>query len=533
MASLRTRKRKDGSDYYAVLYRLAGKQTSTSFEDFASAAKFCDLANKVGPANALLTLRRDTTASTLTVEQWLTHHIDHLTGVDLNTVEKYRAYLRNDIAEPLGAMPLAALTREHIAQWVKGMQEPNDMGWTPSAKTIANKHGFLAGALNWAVAADHIPANPCTGIRLPRDDDAHEMLFLSREQFALLRDSVTEYWQPLVEFLVASGCRWGEAVALRPSDVDRKAATVRIARSWKYGNGGYRLGAPKTPKSKRTINIPTSVLDKLDYSHEWLFVNRTGGPVRAQGFSARVWAPALERAWPSLDANGAPVKDKSQILRPRIHDLRHTCAWTADAAGPDGEPRASCRSMGRALVRLVQLVILLLVQLVILLLVQLVFLPLGEPGESLADRRRGQLRLPGPGTVGGQIGLDRCRAERLGRPPGELAHHIRRQQVLRRQGVLVGERRDNGAYRCQPSRRDRVPFRPAVRGRGAVGQGERGPRQVRLGLGPGPVDGPLPLRRVPARAPAPESLELGEVMLGSRHGACGLHDRRVGQHPAR
>ena len=33
MASLRTRSRKDGTVYYAVLYRDSGKQTSTSFED--------------------------------------------------------------------------------------------------------------------------------------------------------------------------------------------------------------------------------------------------------------------------------------------------------------------------------------------------------------------------------------------------------------------------------------------------------------------------------------------------------------------
>ena len=101
-----------------------------------------------------------------------------------------------------------------------------------------------------------------------------------------------------MEFLVASGCRWGEAVALKPGDIDLDAGTVRISRSWKYGSGGYRVGATKTPKSNRTINVPTATLDKLDFSDEWVFVNRDGGPVRIHGFSARVWAPAVGRAWP-------------------------------------------------------------------------------------------------------------------------------------------------------------------------------------------------------------------------------------------
>ena len=60
MASLRRRSRKNGSEYYAVLYRLNGKQTSTSFEDFSSANRFRELATKFGPENALLAVRVDT-----------------------------------------------------------------------------------------------------------------------------------------------------------------------------------------------------------------------------------------------------------------------------------------------------------------------------------------------------------------------------------------------------------------------------------------------------------------------------------------
>ena len=49
MASLRNMSRKNGTAYVQVLYRLNGKQTSTSFEDAASAAKFRDLVDAVAP----------------------------------------------------------------------------------------------------------------------------------------------------------------------------------------------------------------------------------------------------------------------------------------------------------------------------------------------------------------------------------------------------------------------------------------------------------------------------------------------------
>ncbi|MGA7049718.1 MAG: site-specific integrase, partial [Mycobacterium sp.] len=69
-----------------------------------------------------------------------------------------------------------------------------------SAKTAANKHGFLAGALNAALRAGHLSANPCDGNRMRRDAPS-EMVFLTHEEFALLYSCVTEHWRPLVEFL--------------------------------------------------------------------------------------------------------------------------------------------------------------------------------------------------------------------------------------------------------------------------------------------------------------------------------------------
>jgi CHASE1-domain containing sensor protein len=48
MASLRPGTRGDGSTYVQVLYRLDGKQSSTSFEDLASAKKFQKVVDKFG-----------------------------------------------------------------------------------------------------------------------------------------------------------------------------------------------------------------------------------------------------------------------------------------------------------------------------------------------------------------------------------------------------------------------------------------------------------------------------------------------------
>ena len=150
MASLRVAR--TGSTYHAVLYRLDGKQTSTSFEDLPTATKFKNLADKFGPAKALEIVGADTGLSAMTVGEWLEHHISHLTGLRKSTLYDYRSYLKNDIGPVLGELPLAGLTRDDIAQWMQAMIDKGASG-----KTVANKHGFLSSALNAAVRAGRIP----------------------------------------------------------------------------------------------------------------------------------------------------------------------------------------------------------------------------------------------------------------------------------------------------------------------------------------------------------------------------------------
>lgn len=325
--SVRIRTRSDGTAYSQVRFRHNSRETSISFDDHAEALKFDKLIRKVGPAKALeiarITLAAD---QQFTVGTWLAHHNDHLTGVEAGTLERYRSYAANDFAA-IEDIPLAALTEEDVALWLKALR--NRDGSKPSGKTIANKHGFLAGALNVAVRRGHLTTNPCEATALPVWE-REEMVFLEADEYAILIDAVPEYWRPLVTFLVTSGARWSEATALRPSDVDRAARAVRISRAWKKSSNGYTLGVPKTKTSVRTIDMPASVLDQLDYSQEWLFTNsgrgrrNHDGVVRIHNFHPNVWEPAVARA----QANGL-------TKTPRIHDLRHTCAsWLIEAGRP-------------------------------------------------------------------------------------------------------------------------------------------------------------------------------------------------------
>jgi integrase len=325
MASIRYRRRADGSTAYNVIYILLGRQTSVTFDSEHSATEFVQSIKLLGAERAMaafgipITMKAEKAKlSGETVCSWVANYIASRTGIAKSTLYDYESYLRNDINPAIGEIPLELLTRGDVVAWVQAM--------TGSGKTITNKHGLLSASLNAAVRAELIPSNPAAGIRLPRSE-RQEMVFLTKEEFAQLLAGFTDYWQPLIEFMALSGMRFGEISGLKPSDVDIEAGTVRISRARKrtYEKGAnYQIGSTKTQRSERTINVHRTVLEKLDYSGEWLFTNTRGGALLLAGWRTNVWYKSVARAQ-ALGLKKAP----------RVHDMRHTCAsWMVQAGVP-------------------------------------------------------------------------------------------------------------------------------------------------------------------------------------------------------
>jgi integrase len=188
---------------------------------------------------------------------------------------------------------------------------------------------LLRAALSAAQDRGEISANPArkatraaSGVRLPRKRPGKAAVFLSREESAQLVAEMPEHYGPLVEFLLATGCRIGEALALTPADVHDGKVTFSKSYSRRAdvdGNRPFQVGVAKTVASERTIPVPPDVLAKLSLTGALVFTNETGGPINADSFRKNVFVPATS------------VLPKHR--RPGIHDLRHTHASRLIDAG--------------------------------------------------------------------------------------------------------------------------------------------------------------------------------------------------------
>lgn len=344
MASIRERRRSDGTRSFAVLWRdpETGRQTSLTYDDEREARVAKELIEAAGGyAAEAARIAEAVRAPGPTVEAVIAEHIDLLTGVGPDTRSHYRGQLTRHIAPVLGPCPVAALTYRHVAGWVRAMADKN-----LSPKTIANVHGLLSAAMTTAVRLGYRGDNPCVGVELPRSVATRdEMTVLTRDEFGLLLAKIPAFYQPRVLTLVATGLRWGEATALTAGDVDLTArpATVRVTKAWKRdANRRWYVGPPKTKRARRTVSLPDDLVDVLlplvagKAPGALLFTNTVGAQLSSSRFWTTTWTPALDAACNPVRADGSPDPDAPRLTkRPRVHDLRHTHASWMIAAGTD------------------------------------------------------------------------------------------------------------------------------------------------------------------------------------------------------
>ena len=186
----------------------------------------------------------------MTVEERPDHHIAHLTGLRKSTLYDHRAYAKNDI------VPIRANYR---SQRLAGRHRPVDAGHDQQG-CVGQDHReqtwlLVLGAQRCRPGRAHL-GQPGSRSALAGERAGRDTTCLTHDEFAKLLAAVTEPWRPLVEFLVASGCRWGEATALRPSDVYCEAGTVRnhTGHERTYGVTGGRtnsFGALAMPSRRR------------------------------------------------------------------------------------------------------------------------------------------------------------------------------------------------------------------------------------------------------------------------------------------
>jgi integrase len=188
-----------------------------------------------------------------------------------------------------------------------------------------------------------IRTNPSKGVKLPRKQDS-DISFLQGDELAEFMTQLKgNIYAPLFEFMLATGCRPGEARAVMWSDIDWKKKTVYIQRSV-TDQTPYVFTEPKTSKGKRTVSLPDKTVDRLkahkadqgkerleagpDWSNlDLIFCDSKGEPLDRRNLAnkhlKKILKATAEKLHPSK--KGEAYK---RILGCSLYSLRHTSATT-------------------------------------------------------------------------------------------------------------------------------------------------------------------------------------------------------------
>lgn len=242
------------------------------------------------------------------------------------TVKSYRELYRLHIAPTLKEIGLAEIKRVQVKALLLDKQRQG-----LSRNTVRLIGACLSALCSEAIDDGLLAASPAValgrwlGARGDHGDPGGRQRTIrpfSAEQLARLLATARELcprYYPLFLTLARTGCRPGEALALRWIDVNFQSREILIERALSAG----RVGATKTGRSRRAdmSRELAAVLGRLRKETKapagWVFLSRAGGLIN-EDWPRRVFAKVLERA---------------QLSGHTPYDLRHTFATLHLAKG--------------------------------------------------------------------------------------------------------------------------------------------------------------------------------------------------------
>ena len=295
MAKLRKgyARRKDGSLQYAFTFNgrrhyVYGKsytECETKYEELKEKLK-----KRIYIGNDCLTLSQY-------FKEWNERRIGSVKKTTILTAENRC----QRIEKSLGKFKINEIEPRQIHAFKRELEQEGKL----TTSGINQRLTLLNSIMKSAVIDRIIIFNPCDGVKqlkrteVTATETTHRAL--TEKEQKLFFESAKEHsnYYPFFAFLVATGCRAGEASALQWKDVDRKTGMIHIRRTiTRVGANEFATGTPKTKTSLRDIPLTKDIESILAMQKEQMialygndiiqigariFQDRNGGFVKPQG----------------------------------------------------------------------------------------------------------------------------------------------------------------------------------------------------------------------------------------------------------
>ena len=278
--------------------------------------------------------------------------IETAQSVEPSTVDGYRKSAKY-IREKFSKTPMSDLTTAMVQKWEGGLIKRG-----LSASTVGKAHRLLKMICKHAVEVHDLTWNPCDAVKPPRRKAPDPNSLSAQDGARLAMTLAAMEPTPVVTaatLSLFSGMREGEVAGLRWRECDFDNRVIHVRESIGTASGGAFSKTPKTSGSRRDVPLTDQMQTALEARRAKMTeeCEEAGIDTHSDDFEAYFGSlyvlgtadgrwhnpTSLSREWSALASAMGLVG--SQGRRVCYHDLRHSFATRAIAAGADVKSVAS------------------------------------------------------------------------------------------------------------------------------------------------------------------------------------------------
>ena len=170
--------------------------------------------------------------------------------IKYQSMERYKSHVRRfkEFFNDLYIKELTAQSIDHFLNSLCVLQF--------STKTIKDQFGIVRQILKYAIIKNYIDTDPSEFLSAPKGVAKKERCALTDEAINLIKsDTATEFGK-IANFLLYTGLRKGELLALTYADIDYNNSRIFINKSVEYVSNSPRITTPKTNNGVRIVPLP-------------------------------------------------------------------------------------------------------------------------------------------------------------------------------------------------------------------------------------------------------------------------------------
>lgn len=178
----------------------------------------------------------------------------HTEEIGWKTAEAYKAPIRR-LKDQYAERPLNSITAQEVRALLIYY---GNLGY--SRRTVQMHRDILNMIFNYAIVNGKLSQNPCAAVSMPKNLKSKTREIPDDRAITAVQNGVGAPFGMFAFFLLYTGLRRGEALAIRYEDIDRERKIIRVERAVEFVGNNPHIKTPKTKAGAREVPL----LDVLD-----------------------------------------------------------------------------------------------------------------------------------------------------------------------------------------------------------------------------------------------------------------------------